>query len=184
MTPRDLQRPIEAAPPLLTALKAPSIHRHPSASGLRRISFIKDARLLYRSLRSLRDLGGLVLRLGLGTDAASLMSFSSLIRASRLLASWVLNLRPTIRTIPSVPNLFPASLAILDRVLSVMDGLSVTLNSRRTAVSSLFTFWPPGPEDLMNSKEISDSGIRISLTLKAAPRLCIPKETTAAPPFR
>lgn len=81
--------------------------------------------------------------------------------ASSRFLPWVRNRFAVIISSPSSVIRFPANLINRSFTSSGNEGECRTSNRSCTAVATLFTFCPPGPEDRMNSSRISDSFILI-----------------------
>ena len=116
--------------------------------------------------RSFDPVVGLVLRRLFGRTEACASSWRRRSRAASRLADCVLCSRLSIRSTPSLIRL-PAS--VVSRCLTSAGSEDRAISTRSsTAVDTLFTFWPPGPEARTNRSSISDSGMAISSVTRFA----------------
>src|SRR5262249_7487365 len=128
--------------------KALEIGRHAQSVGPRpcRSALMLPRRFLSSTRRRRDALVGLVGRRGTGRTAASRISSVSRSSASARLRSWVRWLCAVITSTPSRVSRRPASRSSRARTSSVSDGELRTSKRSCTAVESLLTFCPPGPE--------------------------------------
>src|SRR4029453_7651035 len=118
-----------------------------SKSGLfRRSFFTLGPRWLPSCRRPLAALPGLVGRRGFGTWVAARIISISRSRASARLRSWLRKRWASITSTPSPVMRLPA--IRISRALTSGGRLGEPATSKRssTAVDTLLTFWPPGPE--------------------------------------
>src|SRR3972149_11906528 len=124
---------------------------HPSllysaTSTRRRRSLAWERRRLASSRRRLATpLGRVGLRAFGGCQAASI-KFCKRSLASRRLPSWVRWRRASIRRTPSLLARLPANRSSRALTASGNEREARTSKRSRTAVATLLTFWPPGPE--------------------------------------
>ncbi len=122
------------------------------ALGDRLTCFACPRRRFASSRRSLDAADGLVFRRDFGFSTAFRTNCTSRSTASRRFASCVRNRLASMLRTPSSPTLLPASVIKRARTSSGKEGQPKTLNRRRTAVDTLLTFYPPGPEARRKSK--------------------------------
>jgi cysteine desulfurase len=106
---------------------------------------------------------GLVARRRFFFSAAFLISDTRRSRASRRFLSLVRSRRASMTRTPSTVSRLPARCRSRVRTFSGREGEFLTSKRSWTAVETLLTFWPPGPEARTNRMVISRSGIRMSL---------------------
>ena len=124
------------------------------SSFVRRWSFFESPRSCFEKARcdfavSRRTLEPSVGRPGrriFGTTCARVINSSSRARASARLASCVRCWRAVIINTPSCVMRLPANAMRRCRMSSVSEGDWPTSKRSWTAVETLLTFWPPGPE--------------------------------------
>ena len=104
---------------------------------------------------------GLVLCRGLGGSAACWMSRTSRSMAACRFCSCERYCLASMINVPSEVIRLPASLINRCLTSAGMDGDSWALNRNWTADETLFTFWPPGPGERINTNSISCSSICI-----------------------
>src|SRR5450631_1993270 len=97
----------------------------------------------------------------LGSTIAARINSASRSSASRRFCSWLRALRALMRMLPSSFSFCPARRR--NRFLTDTGKLVLTDSKNRncTALATLLTFWPPGPEERMNFHANSSSGIAI-----------------------
>src|ERR1700730_15687296 len=97
-----------------------------------------------------------------GSSRAARMSSASRSSASRRFCSWLRSLRALMRMLPSSISLCPARRR--SRFLAAVGKLVFRGSRKRscTALATLLTFWPPGPDERMNFHSNSSSGIETS----------------------
>src|SRR4051812_19117921 len=110
--------------------------------------------------RSFAALPGFVLRRFFGRCAASCISATSLARAASRFMAWVRCSRLSISSTPSLVMRLPAS-AISRSFMSYGSAEARTSNRSSTAVETLSTFCPPGPDARTNRSSSSRSSIEI-----------------------
>jgi hypothetical protein len=129
--------------------------------------FLTSLRCFFPSIRrSLDALVGLVLTRNFGTMVACLISCTSRARASDLLASWVRNRSAKMISTPNFVSLEPASFSSRARTGSDKFGEPRTSNRSSTAVETLFTFCPPGPDERTKLSCSSASSIEIVCVIR------------------
>ena len=134
-----------------------SIERRP-----RTAQCLMPARRFLPSMRRSRDaLVGLVARRLIGTAAARRMRSMSRSRASARLRAWVRWRCAMMTRTPSRVSRVPASRSSRARVSADNDGEPRTSKRSCTAVASLLTFCPPGPEARTKLSSISRSSMLI-----------------------
>lgn len=102
-----------------------------------------------------------------GTISACATNSSRRARAAARLPSCVRCSLAVITSIPSCVNRLPASTRSRARTASGKVGDRSTSKRNSTAVDTLFTFCPPGPEARTNVSVNSELGIRIATVLSA-----------------
>jgi len=128
---------------------------YPSPSS-RRDRFVSPRFTFEAIRRSFDPVVGLVLRRLFGRTEACASSWRKRSCAASRLADCVRCSRLSIRSTPSPVIRRPASAA--SRCLTSAGSEDRAISTRSsTAVDTLFTFWPPGPEALTNRSSISVS---------------------------
>ena len=105
---------------------------------------------------------GRVLRRRLGGTAARRIKSARRSRASSRFCAWVRCRRASITTTPSVVTRLPASASSRSRTSGASAADRFASNRSCTAVATLFTFCPPGPDARTNRSSISESSITIA----------------------
>ena len=133
-----------------------------SNDGLARRSCFNPARCFLPSMRRSREARvGLVGRRGRGGIAARRMRSMRRSSASCRLRAWVRWRCAMMTRTPSRVSRAPASRSSRARTSSRSDGDPRTSKRSCTAVASLLTFWPPGPEARTKLSSISRSSTLI-----------------------
>lgn len=112
--------------------------------------------------RALEPSVGRLGRRALGTASARAISSSRRARASARLASWVRCSRAVMINTPSRVARFPAKARRRWRTCSGSEGDSPMSKRSWTAVETLLTFWPPGPEARTKVNCSSESGMNMA----------------------
>src|SRR5262245_14853298 len=118
-----------------------------------------ERRFLASKRRAREALVGLVGRRGVGGTAARRISSTRRASASSRLRSWVRWRCAVITRTPSLVRRLPARRSSRVRTASSSDGEPRTSKRSCTAVDSLLTFCPPGPEARMNRSSSSFSSM-------------------------
>lgn len=138
--------------------------RHHSSPAEPRSCFEDDRCALSANRRRFEPLVGRLGRRILGTMAARASNSSSRARTPARFASCVRCSRAVRIKIPSCVTRFPAKTLIRRRTSSGNDGDRIKSNRSSTAVETLLTFCPPGPEARTKESAISESGIKNIVT--------------------
>src|SRR5690348_3843739 len=147
---------------MLLMLNVAIFNGPPQSSLIRPRNFLEEDRCDFAVNR--RTLEASVGRLGrrvFGTTSARAISSSSRARASARLASWVRCTREVMINTPSCVARLPANAR---RRCRTPAGSDVDLPASKrswTAVETLLTFWPPGPEARTKVTVSSESGMNI-----------------------
>ena len=146
--------------------EAPRIPANPTPASCRRKPLILERTFFPSSRFSFEALVGLVARRGTGRTAASWISATSRSSASARLRSWVRWLCATITSTPSLVRRLPASR--ISRIATSFGSEGERRTSKRscTAVESLLTFCPPGPEERTKLSSISRSSRQMSSVMR------------------
>jgi hypothetical protein len=140
--------------------------RHHSSDGASRRRFTADRRVLSCRRRCREPAVGLVGRRGTaGTDARWISSINRP-SASWRFRSWVRWRWAVITRTPSRVSRLPASRSSRARTAAGNDGEWRTSKRSRTAVATLLTFCPPGPDDRTKSSSNSPKPIEISSVIR------------------
>ena len=102
---------------------------------------------------------GRVLRRRLGLTAALRSSSTSRSRAASRFCACVLNARESITTTPSAVMREPAIVFRRARNSSSIERDRPASKRNCTAVATLLTFWPPGPDERTNRSSMSESSM-------------------------
>src|SRR5690348_4551297 len=147
---------------MLLMLNVAIFNGPPQSSLIRPRNFLEEDRCDFAVNR--RTLEASVGRLGrrvFGTTSARAISSSSRARASARLASWVRCTREVMTNTPSCVARLPANAR---RRCRTSAGSDVDLPASKrswTAVETLLTFWPPGPEARTKVMVSSESGMNM-----------------------
>jgi len=139
-----------------------SIQESSSRRTDRRSFFVLPRRRLDSRRRCFEAKVGLVCRRGLGLTAALRSRSTSLAIASARFRFWLANRRASITSTPAVVILRPASFFRRPRTSSLRTEHLAALNRSWTAVATLFTFCPPGPEAWTKSMLIKLGSMEMS----------------------
>ena len=148
----------------------------PPSKGDARRSALSAERRRFASRRAcLAALGGWVGRRGGGGVAARRISCSKRARASSRLLCWLRNRLALMTMTPPRVNRRPARRSRRARTGSGSEGERRASKRSSTAVDTLLTFCPPGPEARTNDSSISPGSRAISLVMRSnrgSPRAC------------
>jgi hypothetical protein len=136
-------------------IRLPNVY--PTISESRRRRLVSLRLRLDSSRRRTEARVGLVLWRGLGGSAACWMRRTSRARAACRFRSCDRNCLASMINIPSEVIRLPASLVNRCCTSVGMDGDPRALNRSWTEDDTLFTFWPPGPGERINTNSISCS---------------------------
>lgn len=128
----------------------------------RRARFTSPRRRLLSRRRSREARVGRVGLRRFGDRAAARTSSTRRRSASARLCAWVRNRCAMITRTPSSVIRLPASKASRCRTSSGSEPERLTLKRSCTAVATLLTFWPPGPEARTKRSSISESSSEMS----------------------
>ena len=140
---------------------SPAERQSPSPAGRCRRRLTTPCRRLVSRRLTFDPRVGLVFVRGFGFSAARRTSSTSRPTASWRFATWVRCRLAWMMSTPSSVMRFRARDIRRCRTSSGREGEWATSKRSWTAVDTLFTFWPPGPEERMNSSSNSRSSIEI-----------------------
>src|SRR3954447_4846579 len=134
----------------------------PQSSLVRPRNFLEEDRCDFAvSRRTLEASVGRLGRRGFGTTSARAISSFSRARTSARLAPWVRCTREVMINTPSCVARLPANARRRCRTSAGSERDWPTSKRNWTAVETLLTFWPPGPEARTKVSASSESGINI-----------------------
>ena len=149
-----------------------------------RSRFFSDRCRLDSTRRSMDPAVGRVLRRRLGGIAARRIKSARRSRASSRFCACVRCRRASITITPSAVTRLPASASSRSRTSGASAADRLASNRSCTAVATLFTFCPPGPDARTKRSSISESSITIASVTRStsSPRTRAPGPRAPEPP--